>query len=88
MRNIEIVEAEGGLLIKVPEERISPDALELIKKLLVLEERAKETSDAIRSIMKKLEHPRYERCPLCINYQKTYPYCDTCVDGNRFRPKR
>lgn len=30
--------------------------------------------------------PRYERCISCCDYKTLYPYCDTCVDGNRFRP--
>lgn len=32
--------------------------------------------------------PRYMSCPLCANYHTAYPYCDTCVDGNRFIPSR
>lgn len=33
------------------------------------------------------ELPRYMNCPTCKNYHTTYPYCDTCKDGNRFEFK-
>lgn len=31
------------------------------------------------------ELPRYTNCPICAHYHTTYPYCDMCKDGNRFK---
>lgn len=30
------------------------------------------------------ELPRYTNCPICKNYHTTYPYCDMCIEGNKF----
>lgn len=30
------------------------------------------------------ELPRYMNCLICKHYHTTYPYCDMCIEGNKF----
>lgn len=53
MDKIEVIEVDGGLSIKIPKERITPDTLEFIEHLLDSEE--KENYAMSQALMEEME---------------------------------
>lgn len=41
--------------------------------------------ESLCAIKDDLEAPtRFPNCPMCKSYNTTYPYCDMCIEGNKF----